>query len=90
MARNRRKDGRRDGEEGTKDVKGRPTDTNIEVLPARSHGVEKTKSVQVQVRSLFRGTALTRLGDNRSQEAYRKEKKTLGQIYCMISYYSLG
>jgi hypothetical protein len=76
MARNRRKDGRRNGEEGTKDVKGRLTDTNIEVLPARSHGLEKTKSIQVPFRNVFQATAITRLGDNRSQEAYWKEKET--------------
>jgi hypothetical protein len=47
MARKRRKDGHRNGEEAITTTKGVPTDTNVEVLPVREIEVEKTKSTQV-------------------------------------------
>jgi hypothetical protein len=47
MARKRRKDGHRNGEEAITATKGVPTDTNVEVLPVRETEVEKTKSTQV-------------------------------------------
>lgn len=78
MARKRRKDEHRNGAEGTAGAKGRLDDTNIEVLPARSQAVDKTKSSQVPLRNVFQRTALTRLGSNRRQETYWKEEKTLG------------
>jgi hypothetical protein len=52
MARKRRKDGHRNGEEGITATKGVPKDTNVEVLPVRETEVEKTKSSQVRSRNI--------------------------------------